>query len=645
VSTGPNQGWSRRFWLGVALVLEWGWWACGVGWKAFRYGRAVRFRYRTELWPVIILGVLFLARAAAVRLEPRTVFVVSALVSGVVLFGLRRKLDREHEWWYAGVCVTAVVMGLTLFSSVGDGYPTLNLMSGVAWVTAAGVWWWHHRAHGVPRLSVDELIDLWNKNVRKAGKALPGATIRELGSFEHGVEYLVQLVAGEQSLETATSAITKISSGLKTPMQNLVIEDYQDGQDPSLVRLRYITQSPIKDTVLFDRPRWRDGQPLLGPHSDGIGEAFLRIYAENSMYSATVIGETGSGKSALVNTVVATVRDPGFPPTVVWYCDGQDGASSPMLYKYADWAVGHRDALVMLSAVERVMDTRAKQNKAWGVEGFTPTDERPGLLIVIDEAHLIFWLAVDRYRNVATTGRKVGISFLVLDQDASLDMFKKEALRGACFKGGGVFLRVTSRTQGKLVPGLLIDPSTLPVLPGYGVLLAPPKSGLRNAPFRARYARMKRDDTSGEAVGVPSIEEWFESVPGRELDLVSARAAGPVYVERRARAERERAELLAWLEDPDTPVVESVPTGGERGPGAETEEATSTVDAILGLPWSNHPEGLSVQEIVRLLRETTGKHRNPSTITKALQTLRDQRDLVQDGPRQPYRRAETVGVS
>lgn len=555
-------------------------------------GGSVVYRCRRQLAPHAIAaglatagGVGHLAAAAA----PDGLLVVASVATvtfGLVAAGaavLRPRIDRGRRRW-AGLCALTGAGWVTLAAAVGLTWGTVALLLAVEYALAAR-WWRRHRILLQGAVTLPERVrvptataELWAAHVANKGGALEGAALTHREDTEHGESYTVQLVPGRQYLSLAQGALPRISSGLRRPMDEIVLEahpGWAGKQDPSQLRLQVITRSPIKATVLFDRPRYTDGRILLGPYADGVGEATYRLYTANSMWGGFALGGTGSGKSRLLEGIGVTCRATGH--TVVFYLDGQDGASSPTLWRHATWAGGTEDASAMLAAIERIMRMRQKYNRAHGLAGFTPSAGMPGVLVVIDECHAIFAdKNVKRWGHVARAGRKVGMAILAASQHYGLDTFGGaggDVLRSSLLAGNGLALRTTSRIAGQLMPGLALDPAELPALPGYGYSIAAPGSDGRTAPFRGRYLPDAADKAAVPELAVPTVEEWFELLGDVELDAMSAHAAGEVFLRRHEHAETRRAALLAEItavatgelgaeEELDQPEPAAAPAGG-----------------------------------------------------------------------------------
>lgn len=386
-------------------------------------------------------------------------------------------------------------------------------------------WLWHHRSRphppGDPEPDRADAVErLWASHVADQGGPLAGAGLALVRPFEHGVTYRVQLVPGRQSLALAHGRLPLVSTGLRRPLDEIILEQDPDTADPSQLRLQVITRSPIRETVLFDRPRFDDGAILLGPHADGIGDAAWRLYTRNSMWGGFVLGSVGSGKSRLIEAIALTARAMGV--TAIVYVDGQDGASSSVLWRHAAMRAGAADSTRTLAVIEQIMHDRQRHNVAHELSGFTAAADRVGILVIVDEAHVPFGQHAERWAHIARAGRKVGLAVLAADQYSDLKVFGgMEPLRSSLLAGNGIALRTASRMAGHLIPGLALDPHDLPTLPGYGYLVAAPGSDARTAPFRARYLPDRDDKADDPTIAVPSVQQWFERIPAVQLDAAA----------------------------------------------------------------------------------------------------------------------------
>jgi hypothetical protein len=785
-----------------------------IGWVIKRVTRAVlsfpwavtwsvvngfRFRYRDQLWPLVILALLALARLFADGSPPVSVLMLATVAAGVSIFHVRAKLDRQREWVYAGTCAVCMVAGLT-WMALGVHRGLLNALSVLVGFALAACWWGHHEIRDGERESLSTVVGRWNKYIRgpldpeeaKGWKGGPMAGAEMTGPipFEHGGSYTIRIVPYLQTLAKAQADLLNWTSALDIAMENMILEKHPDyPKSERTLRLQHITTSPIENTIWFDCPRVEDGRVLLGPYADGIGEAFLRLYTENSMWSSFILGGTGSGKALDVDTPIATpsgwatmgslrvgdeVLDEHRTPTliiatsdvmagrpcyelefsdgshivadrdhqwevwfphqrrravltteqvrialarrsgsaqrgvrlsasdprlitqvtrvitrpvrciqvasasclylagktlipthnsrmleqiaiavlsmgntIVFYMDGQNGASSPTLFKYADWAVGIDGAPDMLTALEQCARWRQMENRAYGWEGFTPSPERPGILVIIDEQHAIAPLFAYRLANAVNEWRKLGQSVIGADQDSSLGaaFAGEDRMRSGMCGGSSFAMRVKSRIAGILLPGLEINPADLPLMPGYAVMVAAEGSGGRTAGFRNRYAPNDQEKAKaiarGESVPVPTIAEWFERFPNPVMDVGSAKAMGPAYLNRRAQAEVEREALLRFVRGEDVPSPLGTPPGASAAPGSQqgggfsgfdvynapTEQQRMTcADRIkqLNIDWSGNSSEVTFGYVFKKLKKEYPEYETKqSTVRKALDKLAD----------------------
>ena len=387
-----------------------------------------------------------------------------------------------------------------------------------------------------------QIVTDWHEFIGSTKGALPGSSLANPSYTAHTIAFDLMLSRGQQSLRTALGVLERISSGLNIHSSRLIIEqedaDPQSSQ-PARCRFQVVTNSPIHGDVNFDGPRRHGGLLDLGPYADGSGEAQYRLYTPGSMWSGVIIGGTGIGKSRVVENVVISALSGG--DTEYWFIDPQRGVSSPALAEHANWFVSMDQAGDMLKAATAILEARGEEASVEGWTGFTPSPDRPGLLIVIEECHNVFanHEAAEQWAKIAREGRKVGIAILVISQYPGLLTFGgNEALRSSVMEGNALVLRSTSRQTGQLMAGLQVDPMDLPKIPGYAYVQGSDETGVRTAPFRNR--------NTGESAG-----EWLVAQPRAGLETLAATAttlAGNAYTDRHASSDTGRAASAARVQ-------------------------------------------------------------------------------------------------
>lgn len=281
-------------------------------------GRLAAFTYRVtkqswpsgKLWPLLILAVLALGRWWAQTAGTLLVVGISLLVAVCVTGYLSRKLTYPTDWAYTITCLTAATTGLVLVSIVGTP-PWLNILSVLGWAGLSLPWWLHGQRTEAPAPppmvpTNPEVVANWNRYIRDTHGTLAGANISPPVTFDHGNEYVVSVVPGKQHLGTFESNMRNISTALAVPLHKLLLEQHPDHENPRLLRLRHVTESPIEHNVYFTEPVIEDGRIVLGPYADGMGTASWRLFTENSMWGGFVLGDIGSGKALAVTTPIPT---------------------------------------------------------------------------------------------------------------------------------------------------------------------------------------------------------------------------------------------------------------------------------------------------------------------------------------------------
>jgi len=515
-----------------------------------RQGSTV-YRLRRHLWPwhgaLTLLGLAVTLWVVDWVSGARHTGYLAACTAavGLGLVGLVAAFARSLFGSWRRRVLAAAAAGLSWLTVAVWSGPSYPLMAGLVALTLGfGARWWRAIRIGYATdnqktepTDVDSVVARWGQYIGSNGGPLPESLLTEQEATKAGETYTVNLAPGKQTLSTALSVLDRISSGLDIAVRNLVLESHPS-ESPSKLRLTVLRRSPIAKTVVFDGPVVENGVISLGPYGDGDGSAPWRLWTpgdaphEGSWWGGLVIGGMGIGKSRKLELISISAMATGF--TVVWFIDPQGGASSPALRRHADWYTDVDGSTMMLGALERIADWRGKENAAHEWIGFDPSPARPGILVMIDEAHEVFARDTERWATLARKSRKVGIGLGAFSQYPGLSTFAgSEPLRSAIMGGNAAVMYAASRQNGQLMPGLTVDPLTLPKVPGFSYILAS-GSGGRTAPFRDRY--------------VTDPAAWMAKYPQPPLDQVAARAAGAPYADRREKSAADMRNLKAQLE-------------------------------------------------------------------------------------------------
>jgi hypothetical protein len=417
-------------------------------------------------------------------------------------------------------------------------------------------------------IALEDVGARWAKKIAiRNGGQVPGSKLTEGKRVDNVLEFSLQLNGG-QILTDVQSRAERIASGLEMdPLQLVFDQPTMDGQwrNASKIRMQVVLDSPITNVVPFVKPMHRDGRILLGPYADGRGWAEYVLFSEDSMRNGVVIGSTGSGKSGLITGLVASARAMKGPdvkgvlrPIVaVAYLDPKQNSAPDLADNATVTELGLERAEEFTQAVEKLIELRGLESGINKWPGFTPTPERPGMLIVIDECDLLFKLPrmAERWAAIAKTGRALGVGLLLATQYAGMVAFgNSEMLRSNIAAGNVILMRTESNTSDRLIAPELPDSRSLPDSPGYGYLKA---KDSRTAPFRAAYLPATHNAPDAYNAGValrenPDADLALDRVARKAIELVM-----PPGMNRETKAEADRqrmAERLAKeLGEPVTP--------------------------------------------------------------------------------------------
>lgn len=522
--------------------------------------RDIEKRNRAQLIPhyatgglVAVAGAIHHAGTQAHALGAATLL-TGAVIATTGLAGywwLKRRqqlLAGWDAWTWAALTASFAWMVYAVAAGVSWGSCTAVLAA----EAALGARWWRRHRHPIPAeadptdqdVNVDDsyiatVMQRWDESIGNQQGVLPGSTIANATRFEHGVEFLVTLVRGKQTLDTVRANIGMIASGLDHPSSRLVAEAYEDDEGderPSLVKLTIVAHSPIKDTVFFrEVPSLRKGYLPVGPYSDGRGEASYRLYKGRRMLNGIVVGGTDSGKSRLIEQIALIAMRTGY--TYVIHVDGMNGASCPALWGYAHERYGKNDVDTVLARLEAMQAYREGQLQQ---AAFRASPSYPGVLVIVDEFHRLLSTkdAQERWANLAREVNKCGIGILGADQDATKKTWGDGPLRASLQAGNCIGLRIKERSAGQIMDAGGFNLFNLPKRSGTGYVFDSDEAGAREAMYRGRFipdyddAYLEDEDTATYTSirqvpdDVPLIEEWFAATERITLDADTDQAGG-----------------------------------------------------------------------------------------------------------------------
>ncbi len=592
---------------------------------------ALRARLRLQYQPWVVASAVvataLIQQVAELAVGPWACAAgTGALIAGV----LALVRSRRTGWWAeAGEWLRAHPLRMVLVGSAAWCWLTASLLVGfdaphalatsglAAFVALSAHWWRIHRigypTEQVPALEAaareaedaDHIATAWAQNLAADGKPLSGTSLADYERTKHGHQWTVVLRPGGGGLAELRSKLTAISTAIDVDAPMISLERHPSGR-PTRAVLRVTLDSPVTSgvpvshdaagPVVAERPLWdaQSGDITLGPYADGVGVKTWKVYRPNSIYGGYIFGDTGSGKSELLNLIALGLLASG--TTAYWYLDGQEGASSPLVGANADWDCSESPAKARqaLEAACAVMKMRQMQHKAAQAKGFTPSADRPGLVLIIDESHLVLTDYVRDKKDpgfgsmtnaalaelIGRTGRKVGVALICASQDTTLKAFGNSGpLRSSLLRGNGVVMFSTNRISAGILPNFSANPAELPDNGGYAYSLettdASGAKHSRAATFRAAYQEDFRTDLA--RYPVRTLEEDSATV----IDMYQTGAYKRRHeITAEAKAASVAAEIAAFKRG-DVDVADFL--FGD-GPAMDPAVAAPTAAAAFGVP-------------------------------------------------------------
>lgn len=524
------------------------------------------------------------------------------------------------------------------FLAAAAGWITAASMTGVtgpmlytlaAFGIASSLWYWADKGLGygwsvtpvaVPEEAQEEDVygERWDKNLGSTG-LLRGTKLTSWERLEFGHRYVLEAIAGKHTTGVIQGMTQRIKSGLQLRQQHLLLIEEHPELDAPTMLVTIIDRSPVAGGVslMESDGMTSKGAIPLGVYADGQGTSFWQLYVKNRIRNGFIAGVAGSGKSRITEVIGLTAAASGEFPTAIWYVDGQEGSSSPLLMKHADWFAGQPEGIIeLLEAALAVAGIQGRENRMRGLQGFTPTDERPGLLVIVDEARLILGSNDKTYaeraqyliREIAANGNKAGVAIIVAAQEATLDAFGgaigkySTSIRGNLLGGNGVLMRTKQGVANNIFD---VDPALIKQLPkseaGYGLIGG--QAGERAAMFRG----YNEDDET--------MEEFFSEIEWRSVSGLVALDLGPAYTERKVRLQQAQEDDAKWAAE------------RERRSSTGESEYQEPVRPHLHLvkndePWSIDSHGSFIAGVHKLQDAFGAPSLNPSQ-QKVLQAVRD----------------------
>jgi S-DNA-T family DNA segregation ATPase FtsK/SpoIIIE len=408
------------------------------------------FRYRSELAPIGVAGIVFAAgwwlhashpgAAAPIAAATAAACAAVSVLATRTRLKWRGWLGRRSERVYVAV-MTAIggswLSAATAFGPTAGKLPTLAF---VATFIGAVPWWTHHRRRA--RVRVERTLEAWPGVAETVG--LAGSTIRSAVVDAWGFTARVALPRG-QTVSAAIDRIPAIESGLATRPGAVRIEPDQTRADWLIMRV--IERDPHAEPVPFPgRLIEFIRQPIrLGLFEDGpVAEVKL------AHRHVLVGGIVGSGKSGVLNIVLANLT-----ACLDAHILGIDLKGGMELGPWAECltrlATTAGEALELLRDAVTELDRRAGDLARRGERLWVPVPGAPALVVVVDEYAELGEDAKEFADSIARRGRAVAVTLVVATQRPTQKAMGHSAVRAQM--DVRVCLRVRERRDVDLILG------------------------------------------------------------------------------------------------------------------------------------------------------------------------------------------------
>jgi DNA segregation ATPase FtsK/SpoIIIE, S-DNA-T family len=419
----PAEPWG---WLAAAGIARW----C--------------YRYRSELRPFLVAAVVFTVAAILHGGHGRAhwlVFVIVATAPGAAAAGiphavLRRRragrrlagllargwavlgADRAIERYYAAGLIT--VAGSWLAAAICLGPATEPLPKAwLAGTVALGIPWWCHRRRR-EKVRVERKIYQWPRVAEDIG--LPGAEITSAVVDPQGWTARITL-KHSATPDQAAGKIPAIESGLQLRRGSVRISP--DPAKAHVAVMRVTEHDPHQMPTPWPGPSITS---IAQPASLGVGEDGRPVRVVILRRNVLIGGMTGSGKSGLVNDLIADLV--ACTDVVLWGIDLKGGMElGPWERCFARLATTPAQACDLLADAVAWLDERAARMAAARRRVLEPSPHDPALVIIVDEWAELPAAAHDPADSIARRGRAVAVNLIAATQRPTQEAMGGQAVR------------------------------------------------------------------------------------------------------------------------------------------------------------------------------------------------------------------------
>jgi DNA segregation ATPase FtsK/SpoIIIE, S-DNA-T family len=347
---------------------------------------------------------------------------------------------RAEERAYAAVVIACAGGWISAATAIGQTVKPLPatelILTGIL-----GIPWWCHRRRRA-KVRVESAISAWPPVAEQIG--LAGSRITSVTVDAWGWTARVILKRGITTA-TAIQKIPAIESGISVRPGSVRI--FPDADNASAFTMRVTATDPHANPVEW--PGKTSGT-ITRPVDIGVSENGWPVAVLLLRRNVLIGGTTGSGKSGIVNVIIAALascRD-----AVLWGIDLKGGMELQPWESCLDrLATTPDEANDLFRDAVAELNRRARAKAAQGVRVLSPTANDPALVIIADEYAELPDESHDCADSIARRGRAVAVSLIAATQRPTQTAMGETAVRSQM--DVRICLRVRERRDTDLILG------------------------------------------------------------------------------------------------------------------------------------------------------------------------------------------------
>lgn len=314
-------------------------------------------------------------------------------------------IGRTPERAYMAIIIAT--LGGWLSAAIADG-PLERPLPAAALIATAilGIPWWAHRRRRA-RVRVERTIAAWPELAENAG--MPGSRIGSVAVDAWGWTARVILRKGTTPGQ-AIGKIPEIESALGARPGSLRIVPDENRADA--IVLRIIERDPHSDAISWPGT---NATTISRPVGIGVSEDGRPVTVVLLRRHALIGGTTGSGKSGLLNVIIAVLaacRD-----VVLWGIDLKGGMElQPWAACFDRLATTPEQANELFRDAVAELNRRARDLAARGKRVHDPSPQEPALVVIADEYAELPEESHDCADSIARRGRAPAVTLIAATQ-------------------------------------------------------------------------------------------------------------------------------------------------------------------------------------------------------------------------------------